>query len=1783
MRITLRTIFVLITLFVFKSELAQAQTCDNLTDIQQSPYQNSICQLVNQQLWPIQNDQVQFLPQQTIKLGEEIEIILRTMGFASVAENFQGGICPNNPWLSYAIDKKILTNTTCPNPNALRRIGSSWVDLYRALILLNPEPMNHYYYYVKNYNGPTNFLIPSKPFGLSKDIFKYAYGANALADWNAQMDPAVTTYSAQYTNRAQLAHMIYRGLVWRDLQVNVPEHVAMLEDATQSFSLPDNFIVHSPISRGNLIGLLFRILKGEGLIDYPTSLASNPFSNIPNDYPYLAELAYAVERGIITSSQGNFSGGPGTWVFSYQTYVTRKTSTDWIYRSLRLNPAKVTELNNLYNQIYQQIQFLSTDTGATSLTKATKLAYHFGALPLASVDAQGLVNTNSYGVAEAEETLVSIYKYIGRIPVPPPPPTPTPSPTPLPTPSPTPSPTPTPPAPTPVPTPTPTPPPNAGFHRELPNTWNNMAVFPDQMGNLSQAQAQFVAQHFVGSQKMTKNLTDPIRAFNPNFVVLEYRLTYGLSFVSNITELNTWALDTLEPGSGNDPRTTQESYYYHHNNQRVIHGDQYYLADVRNTAWQDYAINEMLRRMPLNDFDGAFLDTSHIRLDRFSPYSWYESFCGSDVTTLDNNCWGPAATTYLTKLTEQFHNGNSKYYSIGNLGSLITGWDNSEYMKPLDGGMVENFMMEGTAALNQSDWNLAGRNILNLLGNDKIFIAQPYIGSTNDINVRKWILANFLLFKGTHSYLSLYTGEVGMVEAPPWFPEYELMIGAPLQNVPNSMGNYCVGNYNSSNGDCNGIYARNYQCGYVIVNPSSSSRNYNIPAAPNGLSYAEFNFSGGGFVNSNGQKSNQSINYTNHNGLNGTMAAASGRVLVHVNAQGQPVCNLNQTPTPTPLPTPNPTPAPTPGPTATPVPTPTPGASETITIQQLEDTWIGERNYPEENVNNFGGDTNFYIYSMASGGARFGLMKFNLSAIPAGATITSAHVELFAEYIDYINNPGIRIHRLTESWIEGTDTGPYDNLAVDGAIWLNRGPGLGNWTTPGGTIGEELCATDINYAQYSRCDITSVVQQWVGGTTQNNGIRIMSNSEWNNAMAFAASEHPNSAMQPHLVVVINGGSGNTNPPPPNPTPQATPVPTPVPNPTPPAPVPTPTPAPVPTPVPPPPPPPYEDTSSYLRTNKLLQIATQVANLSNNSNLAQIGQLTAVHRNGQTFITWSENTNLSGESYVIYRHTAPITAANLAETSPLAIVKENSSYYASEARLGRGQTRYIIQDNGPQLGNTTGLFVYTPQETGNFYYAVATVSGNQANKTNFSSANALAAAVVETVSDPKPVLIRTGANNGNAGRVFTQFMDYHAWNHTLNGYAYNYSVSVPSGYNPNGAGLLPITVHIEGKNSRYVEAETYVSGIYISIDAPFINDYSEQDWYWGFSCNHDFQGSIGTVVTAGPICNFSEVRMLRALKDTLRDNYYTNRADASRIYAYGHSMGGSGVISWAMHYPQIFSIVYASEGLTDYEMDPVWRAENERRWGVLAQDNPVLNLGITWIDGSQTNENIVALNNMSIWDYMDHKTIGCDPNYQDLDTSFIIAVHGTSDDTIQVTSQGYPFYDCMNNGHRGYIGLINSAGHSWQGFSPGEDINFRVFVFPWNDNEDAMPGSNYLDRSMSNTSSYIAFSNATGSDIGLRSGTGDYNSGIIWDPSSIIDQSNYYEVDLIARNSNKTSAITPRRLQNFVMIPNAVYHYTIRNFVGTLISEGNVTADSSGIITVPNVNVTTAGITLGISR
>ncbi len=553
---------------------------------------------------------------------------------------------------------------------------------------------------------------------------------------------------------------------------------------------------------------------------------------------------------------------------------------------------------------------------------------------------------------------------------------------------------------------------------------------------------------------------------------------------------------------------------------------------------------------------------------------------------------------------------------------------------------------------------------------------------------------------------------------------------------------------------------------------------------------------------------------------------------------------------------------------------------------------------------------------------------------------------------------------------------------------------------------------------------------------------------------------------------------------------------------------------------------------------------------------QVTGLDAFHRSGQTFITWTETAD-ENETYHVYRYTEPITGGNLDEAELIAGIAEGSGFYENESLKGPEaiQQNFIIEDLGAELSDGTGLLVWTPNETGSYYYAVTAVM-NGVENTSMSSENSLVEPVGETDDPPEPVLVWV-ADTGR-GWVYTQFMDYAAWNPTFDGYAYNYSVGVPSNY--DGSTPFALTIHMDGWGTRYavMDGSPYdYQTIYVNVDDP------HQTWYYGNAAVFDY--GEGDIPSVGPVGNFTEWRILRCVDDIIRDN--TFNVDEDRIYAFGGSMGGSGALNLGLRYPDVFAAVYGAGAMTDYEtagdfggLD--WEGDLVPKLGPIAEDFPIVNLG-------PRAEHLSPYNGTGVWDWMDHQENMLSRIGDEM--PFIATAHGDADLIIEWQSQGAPWYDIMDQqARRGFTGYVVAGGdHYWYGFvGCGSILPFESYVFR-------------KDRS---------FPGVTDNSLNTQY---DHNRSIEWScpwndfAGDIIDLPNRYEmvlriVDDPDYPQSGTIDITPRRLQAFQVLPGRSYIWNNEDMGGTVIQTGTVVPDEYNLLLIENFEVSKSGNKLIIS-
>ena len=380
--------------------------------------------------------------------------------------------------------------------------------------------------------------------------------------------------------------------------------------------------------------------------------------------------------------------------------------------------------------------------------------------------------------------------------------------------------------------------------RSWPDTTTGIYVLNDQLAtwSMTEAQFQFAATHYVGTQKVTRDQARHLRQYNPNFLVLHYRLGQALGHsYPNACQPTTDYLQIIDgdewvqewPGNA----TVQENWFYHYNSSRVFScTDGHYIMELNDTGWRQWWSTQVISQLINNENDAVFADSFSV--PNYFGHCVYQP-CLPDVDATFEQQWADREHAF-TDYIQSHLAGRWKW--LPNIGALITSRDPSDYSN-LDGAMLEGFAEWGGGNyFDQSDWELQMNRVLPLIRAGKIIIGQTYPTET-DVNERLFVLGTYLLIKGTRTYINL---DIAM--EPEWFPEYAIDLGSPIDPLPITID----GLFDATSQ----LYVRHYGKGMVIVNPSDTAHAINL-----GGTYHHANPIGGGLVPEDGTAPG-SISYT---------------------------------------------------------------------------------------------------------------------------------------------------------------------------------------------------------------------------------------------------------------------------------------------------------------------------------------------------------------------------------------------------------------------------------------------------------------------------------------------------------------------------------------------------------------------------------------------------------------------------------------------------------------------------------------------------------------------------------------------------------------------------------------------------------------------------------------------------------------------------------------------------------------------------------------------------------
>ncbi len=212
-------------------------------------------------------------------------------------------------------------------------------------------------------------------------------------------------------------------------------------------------------------------------------------------------------------------------------------------------------------------------------------------------------------------------------------------------------------------------------------------------------------------------------------------------------------------------------------------------------------------------------------------------------------------------------------------------------------------------------------------------------------------------------------------------------------------------------------------------------------------------------------------------------------------------------------------------------------ANTTLTVTAAQDTSIYFGTADSATRADGSGDF-LWLSVTAEGLGRRALLKFDLSAIPPGATVREVTLTLFESMSR--ENHDVAVHRLLASWGEGASnaggSGTGAPAAPGDATWSHRFYPTTLWTTPGGDLDpvpSVVRFVDLPNAFYSWTGVLPTngglvprvvqdVQSWVGSPQSNHGwILIGKETGSQNAKRFQSRNNAVVQTQPRLTVVYS--------------------------------------------------------------------------------------------------------------------------------------------------------------------------------------------------------------------------------------------------------------------------------------------------------------------------------------------------------------------------------------------------------------------------------------------------------------------------------------------------------------------------------------------------------------------------------------------------------------------------------------------------------------------------------------
>lgn len=543
----------------------------------------------------------------------------------------------------------------------------------------------------------------------------------------------------------------------------------------------------------------------------------------------------------------------------------------------------------------------------------------------------------------------------------------------------------------------------------------------------------------------------------------------------------------------------------------------------------------------------------------------------------------------------------------------------------------------------------------------------------------------------------------------------------------------------------------------------------------------------------------------------------------------------------------------------------------------------------------------------------------------------------------------------------------------------------------------------------------------------------------------------------------------------------------------------------------------------------------------------VSGLQAVSRSGQVFLTWREPGVPEGATLRVYSHKEPITEANrraavlLAEHIHRGSARDWWRDRSSFARDGvkDAPVGMVIENGGAELDPASGLHVHTvlPEVAGARYYAVTCVDAQGRESGLRLDVNSLSRPVTAQVEQRNIVWLGEAAKapKAGSGRGKALVISLHGRgggrprNNQRDAFNSLYFADASQGWREG----LPFKFQLNVYHDRVqISPQERIWVGRPVLESPDGRDHcpTAQSFYTGYNVN-----IWRSIDTPELVVDVYQERYLLGLIDWAQRWLGT---DVNRTYFTGGSMGGSGSVSMAMHYPERIAAVLAHVPIYAYTWKKgCYGGTSASR--LLCMMGPLNKRPAKLVDGRD------------VLEYLDGVAhIG----RAEMDLPPIFATNGRLDGSIPWANNP-PFYAAAQQARQAFAVFWNNGDHGMSSQAPADVKNWNRLYMKYR-----------LD------ASYPAFTNNSDDK---NYGNGDWkdgdlvgwlNRGLDWQVEA--DEADRYVIRLTASHPEirypVTLDMTLRRRQRFLVKPGE----RLQAVVGA--EKREVVVGNDGLLTVPGV-------------